>query len=202
MPKSFDLQVWPCRGSPVTQAISARLRSTPSARTIPTPITPAPWAGRSHSTTATRYCSHSGKAGPSTQVYTVTVSDGHGGAVDQDVTVTIHGSNDAASIVSETNPPTHGVMVVNPISPTLEPAGQNTNSLGLITKPSTQDGRLGIEQRDRHGQFHEHGTWCHVYRFRPRRHRAGFVLGFRRAVHGAARQSGYDELSEHRRGCD
>ena len=70
-----------------------------------------------------------------TQVYTVTVSDGHtGGTVTQDVTVTITGKNDAPSIVGEANPPTHGVMIVNPASIIVEPAGQNTNSLGLGTE--------------------------------------------------------------------
>src|SRR4029453_3596177 len=34
-----------------------------------------------------------------TQVYTVTVSDGHGGTVEQDVTVTITGTNDEPTIV-------------------------------------------------------------------------------------------------------
>jgi VCBS repeat-containing protein len=37
-----------------------------------------------------------------TQVYTVTVSDGHGGTVSQDVTVTITGTNDAPTIVANT----------------------------------------------------------------------------------------------------
>src|SRR5262249_46417909 len=49
-------------------------------------------------------------------------------------TITINGTNDAPSIVGEANPPVHGVMVVNPLSPTIEPAGQNTNTLGLDTE--------------------------------------------------------------------
>ncbi|MCP4617981.1 MAG: hypothetical protein GY844_16300 [Bradyrhizobium sp.] len=66
-----------------------------------------------------------------TQVYTVTISDGHGGTVKQDVTITIAGTNDAPSIVGETNPATHGVMVVNPVSPSIEAAGRNTPTLNL-----------------------------------------------------------------------
>jgi VCBS repeat-containing protein len=69
-----------------------------------------------------------------TQTYAVTAPDGHGGTAEQDVTITINGTNDGASIVSETNPATHGVMVVNPVSPSIEPAGQNTNLLGLATE--------------------------------------------------------------------
>ena len=35
-----------------------------------------------------------------TQVYTVTVADGHGGTASQDVTITITGTNDAPTISS------------------------------------------------------------------------------------------------------
>ena len=44
-----------------------------------------------------------------TQVYTVTVSDGHGGTVPQDVTVTITGVNDAPAIVTGSTTATGGV---------------------------------------------------------------------------------------------
>ena len=44
-----------------------------------------------------------------TQVYTVTVSDGHGGTVPQDVTVTITGVNDAPTIVTGSTTPAGGV---------------------------------------------------------------------------------------------
>ncbi len=140
-----------------------------------------------------------------TQVYTVTVSDGHtGGTVTQDVTVTITGKNDAPSIVAESNPPTHGVMVVNPASVIVEPAGQNTNSLGLDTETfNSKTAGPVSDQRDRHRQFHEQHAWRDVHRFGACRHRAWLVVGFRGAVHGGlAGQCGLDELSEHRRRCD
>jgi VCBS repeat-containing protein len=62
------------------------------------------------------------------------VTDVHGAKVHQTETVTITGTNDAPSIVGETNPPTHGVMVVNPLSPNVEDPGQNTNTIGLVTE--------------------------------------------------------------------
>lgn len=62
------------------------------------------------------------------------VTDAQGVSVPQVDIVTINGTNDPASIVGEANPPTHGVMVVNPVSPSIEPAGVNTNSLGLSTE--------------------------------------------------------------------
>src|SRR5262249_46468425 len=74
----------------------------------------------------------------------VTVSfdivDVHGASVHQTETITIDGINDAPSIVSATDAPLHGLMVVNPISVMIEPAGQNTNSLGLATE--TFNGRM------------------------------------------------------------
>ena len=66
------------------------------------------------------------------------VKDVHGATVHQTETVTITGTNDAPSIVSEVNPLAHAVMVVNPISPVIEPAGQNTNTLGLSTEDFNQ----------------------------------------------------------------
>ncbi|MBR1125862.1 VCBS domain-containing protein [Bradyrhizobium lablabi] len=62
------------------------------------------------------------------------ITDVHGATVHQTETITIDGINDAPSIVGETNPSAHGLMVVNPVSVTIEPAGQNTNSLGLNTE--------------------------------------------------------------------
>ena len=44
-----------------------------------------------------------------TQVYTVTISDGHGGTVPQDVTVTITGVNDGPTITAGSTTPTGGV---------------------------------------------------------------------------------------------
>jgi VCBS repeat-containing protein len=69
-----------------------------------------------------------------TLTYTVQIDDHHGGVTTQNVTITIDGTNDAPIIQSETDAPTDGVMVVNPLSPTIEPAGQNTNALGLANE--------------------------------------------------------------------
>src|SRR6185369_11345945 len=69
-----------------------------------------------------------------TIVESFNITDAQGGSVLQTDTITINGTNDPASIVAESNPPTHGVMVVNPVSPSIEPAGQNTNLLGLPTE--------------------------------------------------------------------
>lgn len=68
------------------------------------------------------------------------VTDAHGATVHQTETVTIAGANDAPSIVGESNPPVHGVMVVSPVTPTIEAAGQNNNTLGLATE--TFNGQL------------------------------------------------------------
>jgi len=74
-----------------------------------------------------------------TIVVSYDVTDVHGATVHQTETITITGTNDAPSIVGEVNPPVHGVMVVNPVSPTIEAAGQNTNTLGFATE--TFDGK-------------------------------------------------------------
>ena len=62
-----------------------------------------------------------------TQVYTVTVSDGHGGTVPQDVTVTITGVNDAPTIVTGSTTP----AAVSPRTPVVD-AG-NIGTSGTIT---------------------------------------------------------------------
>ena len=62
------------------------------------------------------------------------VTDVHGATVHQTETITIHGTNDAPAIVGESDPATHGIMVVSPASIIVEPAGHNTNSLGLNTE--------------------------------------------------------------------
>src|SRR5438045_17403 len=51
-----------------------------------------------------------------TQAYTVTVADGHGGTVDQVVTVTIHGTNDAPTIESALTTASGGVTEDTDIS--------------------------------------------------------------------------------------
>ncbi|MFX9969617.1 VCBS domain-containing protein, partial [Acinetobacter baumannii] len=55
-----------------------------------------------------------------TQVYTITVSDGHGGTVTQDVTITITGSNDT---------PNHAPVIV----------GELTTATGEVTEDTDID---------------------------------------------------------------
>ena len=62
------------------------------------------------------------------------IKDAHGATVHQTETVTITGTNDEPAIVGETNPATHGIMAVSPVSIIVEPAGHDTNSLGLDTE--------------------------------------------------------------------
>ena len=59
-----------------------------------------------------------------TQVYTVTVSDGHGGTVSQDVTITITGTNDQPTIVGTSTTPSGGVIE----DANVNPAGDITAS--------------------------------------------------------------------------
>ena len=104
----------------------------------------------------------------------------------QDVTVTITGKNDAPSIVGEANPPTHGVMIVNPASIIVEPAGQNTNSLGLGTETFNSKTAGSVSDNGTGAGNFTSAARRDVHRFRARRHRAWFVVGFRRATHGAS----------------
>ncbi len=65
---------------------------------------------------------------------TVTLNDHEGGTDTATVTITVTGTNDAPVILSETNPATQAVIVVNPVTPIVLAAGVNTNSLGLNTE--------------------------------------------------------------------
>ena len=79
-----------------------------------------------------------------TQVYTVTVSDGHGGTVLQDVTVTITGANDAPTIIAGTTTASGGVTE-DASTPTLSSGGTiafrdvdlvDTHTAGFVLKSS------------------------------------------------------------------
>src|ERR1700687_4938170 len=70
-----------------------------------------------------------------TQVYTVTVSDGHGGTVSQDVTVTITGTNDAPTITAAD---ATGAVTEDASSPNLTTTGSITfNDVDLIDVHTT-----------------------------------------------------------------
>ena len=66
-----------------------------------------------------------------TLTYTVQIDDGDGGVTSQDFVVTVRGTNDAPSIVAETDPPVQTVIVT---APTVLAPGANDNSLGLISE--------------------------------------------------------------------
>jgi VCBS repeat-containing protein len=61
-----------------------------------------------------------------TQVYTITINDGHGGTVDQDITVTITGTNDGPTIVTNSTTPAGGV------TEDVAVAGGNISTSGTI----------------------------------------------------------------------
>ena len=63
-----------------------------------------------------------------TQIYTVTIADGHGGAVTQDVTVTITGANDAPTIETTSDA---FVELTNPTQP--NPTGSTTSDIASGT---------------------------------------------------------------------
>jgi VCBS repeat-containing protein len=70
-----------------------------------------------------------------TQVYTVTIDDGHGGAVSQDVTVTITGTNDAPTIVVAY---ATGAVTEDATTPNLSTTGSITfNDVDLIDTHTT-----------------------------------------------------------------
>jgi VCBS repeat-containing protein len=86
--------------------------------------------------------------------YVATVSDGHGGSASQPLTVTITGTNDQPTIVSESNPLVQNVVVVGSGGPSILGQGINTNAIGLATETfdsqsvgSTSDNGAG------HGDF-------------------------------------------------
>jgi VCBS repeat-containing protein len=72
--------------------------------------------------------------------YTVAIDDHDGGVTSQTFVITVTGTNDAPSIVGETDPATQTVIVAAPVtSPLVLAAGVNDNALGLATE--TFDGQ-------------------------------------------------------------
>ena len=69
-----------------------------------------------------------------TLTYLATVNDGHGGSASQPLTVTITGTNDQPTIVSETNPLAQNVIVAGSGGPSILAQGINTNAIGLATE--------------------------------------------------------------------
>jgi VCBS repeat-containing protein len=65
-----------------------------------------------------------------TDTFTYTIDDGHGGTDTATVTLAVAGINDAPTITSETDAPTQAVIV----NPAVLAEGVNTNSLGLSTE--------------------------------------------------------------------
>lgn len=79
-----------------------------------------------------------------TDTFTYTIDDGHGGTDTATVTLVVAGINDAPTITSETDAPTQAVIV----NPDVLTQGINTNSLGLSTEtfdslPAGSDARHG-----------------------------------------------------------
>jgi len=72
--------------------------------------------------------------GAHADVFTVQTTDVHGATGTATLTVNVTGSNDTPSIVSETDPLTQAVIVVDPVQPIVLAQGLNTNSLGLSTE--------------------------------------------------------------------
>jgi fibronectin-binding autotransporter adhesin len=73
-----------------------------------------------------------GQGQTATVTSTVTLSDHQGGTDTATVAITLHGANDAPTIVSETDPSTETVILYQ--SPTVLAAGVSTNSLGMPTE--------------------------------------------------------------------
>ena len=69
-----------------------------------------------------------------TLTYLATVNDGHGGLASQPFTVTITGTNDQPTIVSETNPLTQNIISAGSGGPSILAQGVNTNAIGLATE--------------------------------------------------------------------
>jgi VCBS repeat-containing protein len=66
--------------------------------------------------------------------YTVSIDDGDGGVTPQTFVVTVTGTNDAPSIVSEVDPAVQTIVVAAPTGPVVLASGTNLNSLGLNTE--------------------------------------------------------------------
>jgi len=75
--------------------------------------------------------------------YTVKSTDSSASSLSdtQSVTVTIHGTNDAPKILSETDPLKQTVVTLSPVTPIVLGAGINENALGLQTEKFDSEGR-------------------------------------------------------------
>jgi fibronectin-binding autotransporter adhesin len=89
--------------------------------------------------------------------YMIKVADHHGGSTTQHVDITIAGTNDDPTILSETDPATQAVIVLSPVTPIVLAPGVNTNSLGLDTEtfdPRKSPNGPSSDNGARHGNFH------------------------------------------------
>ena len=137
-----------------------------------------------------------------TLTYMATVNDGHGGLASQPLTVTITGTNDQPTIVSETNPldaERHRCRLRRTVD---FGAGRQHQR----DRPCNRDvrrpvGRLVVEQWRRARQFLQRRSRCYILRIGRRRRRQRLVRQHhRRAVRRtAARQRRRDQLFERRR---
>src|SRR6201999_168965 len=73
-----------------------------------------------------------------TVTYDITVTDNSGVSSSEPVTFTVTGSNDAPTIVGETNPVTQTIILAK--SPIVLGAGISTNALGLSTETFDESG--------------------------------------------------------------
>jgi len=71
---------------------------------------------------------------PGTDVFSYTVTDEFGATSTESLTITITGTNDAPTIISETDAPTQALIVLNAAVPHVLSQGVNTNSFGLDTE--------------------------------------------------------------------
>jgi len=69
-----------------------------------------------------------------TLTYTVSIDDGDGGVTPKTFVVTVTGTNDAPSIMSEVDPAVQTIIVAEPTGPVVLAKGVNENSLGLNTE--------------------------------------------------------------------
>ena len=137
-----------------------------------------------------------------TLTYLASVSDGHGGSASEPITVTITGTNDQPTIVSETNPVVQNVVFVGSGGPSILGQGINTNDVGLADRDVRRPvGRLVVEQRRRTRQFLQCRARRYILRIGRRRSGQRFAgRHHRRAVRRtAARRRRCDQLFEHRR---
>ena len=141
------------------------------------------------------------EARPGSQLkYTVAIDDGDGGITSRDFVITVTGTNDAPSIVGETDPAPQTVIVAAPISLDVLDPGVIDNSLGLHTETFNQvTAGVASNNGTGHGNFFSEALGA-LLGLRAFRGRQRVVLGYGGAVcRAVARRPGCDELSEHRR---